>query len=238
MPAPQITQTLVAPVRGSGGAAYTSTADAFAAALPAWAAQANAQADYLDALALSVTGSGAFTNVTATGTVSAGGKVILPITPATALAATSGTSLDFTGIPTTARRVTVLFNAVSTSGTSPLVVRGGAGAFEATGYLSRAQRFDSGSSAVPAQEGSTVGFNLSAMTAAHGFTGSLTLTRFDAASQLWIAALNGFATDGSTVYPMFGSGSKTFSGALDRIRLTTAGGTDTFDAGSVNIAWE
>ena len=35
-----------------------------------------------------------------------------------------------------------------------------------------------------------------------------------------------------------GGGSVTLSGALDRVVLTTVGGTDTFDAGSVNIIYE
>ena len=235
MPAPQITQTLVAPVRGSGGAAYTSTADAFAAALPAWAAQANAQADYLDALALSVTGSGAFTNVTATGTVSAGGKVILPITPATALAATSGTSLNFTGIPTTANRVTVLFNGLSTNGAALPQVQIGSGSIVTTGYFSAAA--DTPSSGA-ASSSATTGFLLATSTfwsAARLLHGSLVLTRVD--GNIWVSSLSAVAESGAVdVYT--GAGRLVLSGALDRVRITTVGGTDTFDAGSVNIAWE
>jgi len=34
------------------------------------------------------------------------------------------------------------------------------------------------------------------------------------------------------------AGTKTLSATLDRIRLTTVNGTDTFDAGSVNIMYE
>lgn len=234
MPAPQITQTLVAPVRGSGGAAYTATADAFAAALPAWAGQANAQADYLDALALSVTGSGAFTNVTATGTVSAGGKVILPITPATALAATSGTSLDFTGIPTTANRVTILFNGVSTSGTSPIIIQGGAGSIETTGYLGSAASVSSGG-AIGVSTPSN-GFQIGAGSQAATFVrhGMVRLQRIT--GNIW--AVEGSLGQSDTAQILSVSGAKTFGGALDRVRITTVGGTDTFDAGSVNIAWE
>jgi hypothetical protein len=35
-----------------------------------------------------------------------------------------------------------------------------------------------------------------------------------------------------------GAGSVTLSATLDRIRITTVNGTDTFDAGSINIAYE
>jgi len=34
------------------------------------------------------------------------------------------------------------------------------------------------------------------------------------------------------------AGSKTLSAQLDRIRITTVNGTDTFDAGSINIMYE
>jgi hypothetical protein len=36
----------------------------------------------------------------------------------------------------------------------------------------------------------------------------------------------------------FSAGSKTLSGTLDRVRITTVNGTDTFDAGSINILYE
>jgi hypothetical protein len=35
-----------------------------------------------------------------------------------------------------------------------------------------------------------------------------------------------------------GGGNVTLSAVLDRVRITTANGTDTFDAGSVNILYE
>ena len=34
------------------------------------------------------------------------------------------------------------------------------------------------------------------------------------------------------------AGRVTLSGALDRVRVTTVNGTDTFDAGSINILYE
>jgi hypothetical protein len=36
----------------------------------------------------------------------------------------------------------------------------------------------------------------------------------------------------------FGAGSVVLGGTLDRVRLTTIGGTATFDAGSINILYE
>jgi hypothetical protein len=34
------------------------------------------------------------------------------------------------------------------------------------------------------------------------------------------------------------AGYKSLSGTLDRVRITTVGGTNTFDAGSINIVYE
>jgi hypothetical protein len=38
--------------------------------------------------------------------------------------------------------------------------------------------------------------------------------------------------------PFSSSGTKSLSATLDRIRITTVNGTDTFDAGSINILYE
>lgn len=37
---------------------------------------------------------------------------------------------------------------------------------------------------------------------------------------------------------IFGGGTCTLSGTLDRVRITTVNGADTFDAGSINISYE
>jgi hypothetical protein len=37
---------------------------------------------------------------------------------------------------------------------------------------------------------------------------------------------------------IFGGGEVSLSGTLDRVRITTVNGTDTFDAGSINIMYE
>jgi len=55
----------------------------------------------------------------------------------TAVASTSNTSIDFTSIPAGVRRITVMFDAVSTSGTSNWLIQlGDSGGIENTGYLS------------------------------------------------------------------------------------------------------
>jgi hypothetical protein len=60
------------------------------------------------------------------------GRIVL----ATAQASTSGTSIDFTGIPAGAKRITVMFSGVSLSGSASYLFQlGDAGGFETTGYV-------------------------------------------------------------------------------------------------------
>jgi len=71
------------------------------------------------------------------------------ITSGTAVSA-SGTSVDFTGIPSTAKRITVMFQGVSTSGTSNVIVQLGAGSVTTSGYSGYNTRFGSASNAYTA----------------------------------------------------------------------------------------
>ena len=54
----------------------------------------------------------------------------------TAVATTSGTAIDFTGIPAGVKRITVMFNGVSTNGTSNYLLQLGSGSVQTTGYSS------------------------------------------------------------------------------------------------------
>ena len=63
-------------------------------------------------------------NLTTGGVINAG----------TAVASTSGTAITFTGIPSTAKRITVMFNGVSTNGSSDLLLQIGSGSVTTTGY--------------------------------------------------------------------------------------------------------
>jgi hypothetical protein len=42
----------------------------------------------------------------------------------------------------------------------------------------------------------------------------------------------------ATTQAQFLAGDVALSGTLDRIRITTVNGTDTFDAGTINVSWE
>lgn len=148
------------------------------------------------------------------------------IVSGTAVASTSGTSIDFTGIPSWAKRVTVMLNGVSTNGVSHLLIQIGAGSVVTTGYASASYN----GTAVT----STAGMIIEAGSAALLSSGAMVLTALG--SNTWVSSHSvGRTNDGVAAC---GGGNIGLSGALDRIRITTANGTDTFDAGSINILYE
>lgn len=158
----------------------------------------------------------------------------------TAKNSTSGTSIDFTGIPAGAKRVTVMFNGVSTNGSSAVQVQiGSSSGVEATGYESTGGYVITGtsSSAVASTTGYVIEGNHGSYTvAAIARSGLLTIT--NVSGNIWTASGSfGRANGPATTAGMCG-GTKTLSGTLDRVRITTVNGTDTFDAGSVNILYE
>lgn len=170
-------------------------------------------------------------NAVFTGTVQVAGITtdIYPRVLGTAVASTSGTAIDFTGIPSWVRRVTVMFNSVSTNGTSNLLVQIGSGSVVTTGYNSTAS---SGASAANSTAGFIVTQNI---TAATGQSGAATL--LFVSGNLWVSS-GTLAFSNASASNFFGGASPALSGALDRVRITTVGGIDLFDAGSVNILWE
>ncbi len=148
----------------------------------------------------------------------------------TAQATTSGTFIDFTGIPAGVKRVTLMFNGVSTNGTSPMLLQlGTSGGIETTGYVSASNY--STSVGPTTTSALTIVYGIAAI--ADTFYGSIILSNFG--SNIW--SMNGNLCD-SAQRNSSSAGGKTLSGALDRLRLTTVNGTDLFDAGSVNILYE
>jgi hypothetical protein len=157
----------------------------------------------------------------------------------TAVATTSGTSVDFTGIPSWAKRITVIFDGVSTTGASDEVgLRiGDSGGIETTGYTSF-------SSANVVNAGVYNIINTDYTTYFGIQWGIATTNRYTAwklyniTGNTWTAEHTSSAIVSAGYYGCsFGAGSKTLSATLDRVQVfTTAGGT--FDAGSVNILYE
>jgi hypothetical protein len=156
------------------------------------------------------------------------------ITSGTAVASTSGTSIDFTSLPTWVKRITVMFNGVSTSGTSIVQVQFGTGSttYTTTGYTSSAASI----SGAPGTGTLTSGFGLewsTAATAASTRYGQIIIS--NVSSNIWVAS--GSCYTNSTYQTVF-SGGVSLAAALTAVRITTVNGTDTFDAGSINILYE
>ena len=172
-----------------------------------------------------VAGSNTQTLVAATGTLA-------PLIAGTAVASTSGTSIDFTGIPSWVKRITVMFDGVSLSGTDNILVQiGPSSAVETTSYISSSTQT---SGAAGGTAGSTAGFIVRCATAANLCYGHLVITNIT--SNTWISS-HTLSADGSAS-GTFGGGSKALSsGPLARLSITRTG-TNTFDAGSINILYE
>ena len=159
-------------------------------------------------------------------------KLSQPYTLATAQNSTSGTSIDFTGIPSWVKRITVSVNSVSTSGTSAIIVQIGAGSFLTTGYTGGASTItNAGVGVVQLSTGFAISVSNSASSSLFG---SLTLIKLSGND--WNASGSLGAGNEARTYTT--GGSVTLSGTLDRVRITTANGNDTFDAGAINISYE
>ena len=157
-------------------------------------------------------------------------KLSQPFTSGTAITTTSGTSHDFTSIPSWVSRMAVSGSGVSTNGTSPLQIQIGSGSVAVSGYTSQSW------SASAAGGIATSGFYFAGFAAAaNAYTFVVTLVRLS--GNQWIASgIINIDNAPNVGYQIIGK--ITLGGTLDRIRLTTINGTDTFDAGSVNILWE
>jgi len=166
-------------------------------------------------------------------TINAASNTITTITLGTPVASTSGTAIDFTGLPAGLKRVTVCFNQVSTNGVSPLVVQiGPVGGIETSNYASG--QFSSGGGGETSATASFLQTN--AVAAAYTYNGTVILTLENSTNNLWtsIGAMHTAAGGGNSSAGVKSS----MAGALSRVRITTVGGSDTFDNGEINVAYE
>ena len=155
------------------------------------------------------------------------------ITLSTAVASTSGTSIDFTSLPAWIKRVTVMLNDVSTSGTSnPIIRLGTSGGIDSSAnYYAMCGNIST--SGVASATNYTTGFGLLSSAASNTIAGQFVVTNIS--SNIWIMS-GTFAQNTSNVNWI--NGRISLGGVLTQLRITTLGGTDTFDAGSVNILYE
>ena len=150
----------------------------------------------------------------------------------TAVASTSGTSIDFTALPSWIKRITVIFNEVSGNASSNMLIQLGTGStsyttsgYLATGCVTTTAAVSGGSS--------TAGFFMFRDTASYGVSGHMVLTNIS--GNIWISS---HAAKISTTAIINGGGSVTLGAVLTAVRITTVNGADTFDAGSINLLYE
>jgi len=173
------------------------------------------------------------TNGTTGMTINSGGSVAFASNPSgiitlgTTQATTSGTAIDFTGIPSTAKRISVIFRGVSSSGsdTGALVQLGTSGGVKATGYLSTSHYGSGGSS-------DTTGFYIYGIGGSNILSAIMTITHMG--SNIYVNAHSGKYNSSNG---MFGGGDLDLGGTLDRVRIKQVSG-GAFDAGSINIMYE
>ena len=178
---------------------------------------------------LAVTGT-----ITGSSTVAGATGILYPLVSGTAQASTSGTSITFSSIPSWVKRITINFNGVSTSGTSIVQVQIGSGSVTTTGYNSVASYGTAGGQNTTATTGIILDASAIATAAALRY-GSIVLSLLS--SNTWVSQGNIYNT-ANVIATSTAGASPALSGALDRVVITTVNGTDTFDAGSINILYE
>lgn len=137
--------------------------------------------------------------------------------------------IDFTSIPSTTKRITIMLDRVSTNGTNPLLIQVGTGGTPTTtGYVGQVN-YVSGTQAM------STGFMVQGnMIAANSNIGNIVIDTVG--DNIWVES--GVVGQSSTQYGSVSGGAVTLAGVLDTLRITTVGSTDVFDAGSINVFYE
>jgi len=155
---------------------------------------------------------------------------IYPVVSGTAVSPASGAAIDFSGIPSYAKRIIVMFNSVSTTGTPNIIVQVGVGTPTITGYLGSVANISTGSVAVSYTTGFGFTGGNSNVTIWHG-----AMQIYSVGSNTWVSSVS--ASQSNTPVGTCGGGSVTLSGTLNFLRITTVTAS-AFDAGSINIMWD
>jgi hypothetical protein len=153
----------------------------------------------------------------------------------------SGTSINFTSIPSWAKRLTVMLSGVSLSGTDGIILQlGDSGGIEATGYVGN--RFDTNDAGAINVTAFSTAFLITTSgggsAAGNLYSGQVILSLLDASTNTWV--MNGSVsptTTATTARITIFSGGKPLSSTLTQLSIGRSG-TNTFDAGSVNLLLE
>ena len=155
-----------------------------------------------------------------------------PITLAAEKAASSGTTVDFTSLPSGLNRITVMLEEVSCSTSNDILVQFGvSGTPETTGYDSASQILET---TMTTSQVSTTGFIINTDAGADAVSGSITFNKKKSSTNVWVC--QGVLIKNGTEM-LVCSGYKALAGEVDTVRLTVAGGN--FDgSGSVSINYQ
>lgn len=175
---------------------------------------------------LSTNGSGALSWQTATN-----------LTRGTTITASTGSptsiDIDLSSLPTGIRRITLILDGLSTNGTSRVVVRvGTGGVVETSNYHGTVAQ--AGISSIAGENMDTsFEFDIAANASAIRCT---TMVLCNTDGDRWVMSAISGRQD--SVNSSYAGGRINLGGTLDIIRITTFGGTNTFDTGLINIFYE
>jgi hypothetical protein len=152
------------------------------------------------------------------------GAVYNGLQTGTAQASTSGTAITFTGIPSWAKRVTVMFKTVSRTGGTFTVRLGTSGGIVTSGY------------SVGGSQGSGTTYYTNGFTNNSGsgdiFNGQLIFSNLTGTN--WV----GTGNLGGSSFCFLTGGSVDLGGTLTQVSVTTVEGSATFNGGTINIIYE
>lgn len=222
------------------GTSVSTATTSFTASISGTTMTVTAVASGTIAVGQVITGTGvtAGTVITALGT-GTGGAGTYTVSASQTVASTTITivALDFLNIPSWAKRVTIMFTDVSTTGTSNFLLQFGTGTIPtyitSSSYLGRAVQYSAATTT-----GFTTGFLLtSGVGAGDLLCGNIVLNNFSgntwSGTSILYASNNNAGATAAGYLP-----GATLGGALSAIRITTFLGTPTFDSGSINILYE
>ena len=148
------------------------------------------------------------------------------------VSASGNTSVDFTSMPSWINAITVMFSDISTNGSSFMLVQlGTSSGFATSGYVSTCNDLDGGGGS--SSNSSTAGLIMRVQSPPGIINGLMNIAYMG--SNRWAANVTCMSI---TSVVFMGGGTVTLGGTLDRVRITTVNGTDSFDSGTINVSYQ
>jgi hypothetical protein len=172
-------------------------------------------------------------SISSTGIVTGTAGNLMLVQNTSRITLSSTATVISTAIPSWAKRIILTLAGVTTSGSSPMIVQIGSGSYTSTGYLGSCTAVASSGASANATSGFPISTNDGATQVAHV---TMTINLQNAATNTWVSTHSGGCSNRSQ--SLFGGGSVSLGGTLDRLQITMVNGTDTFTAGTINFQYE